>query len=127
MVECKHHKSPIKREAVQILRDRIRSTGAQKGMIFSTSNFQRGVLEFAKKHRIALARVAEGKTSYETRAQGASVNPPTWVKTPPFVGWWLQLTSVGSITSSLISSDFSDYLNQYINSRSDPAPERDGV
>jgi len=127
LVECKHHKNPIKREAVQILRDRIRSTGAQKGMIFSTSNFQRGALEFAKKHRIALVRVAEGKTSYETREQGASVDPPPWVKIPPFVGWWFQLTDGGPITSSLISSDLSDYLNEYLNSRSDPAAERGGI
>ena len=36
LVECKHHKHPIKREIVQILKDRINSTGAHKGIIFST-------------------------------------------------------------------------------------------
>src|SRR5215211_2592255 len=35
LIECKHHKSPIKRETIQILKDRVQSLGAQKGILFS--------------------------------------------------------------------------------------------
>jgi restriction system protein len=31
LIECKHHKTPIKREVVQILYDRLRAVGAQRG------------------------------------------------------------------------------------------------
>lgn len=43
-VECKYHKSPVKRDYVQVLKDRIRSCGAQKGILVSFSSFQRGAI-----------------------------------------------------------------------------------
>jgi restriction system protein len=60
LVECKHHKNPIKREVVQVLYDRIRAVGAHKGMIFSTASFQKGAVEFARAHKIALIKVIDG-------------------------------------------------------------------
>ena len=34
LVECKRHKNEIKREVIQILYDKLRATGAHKGMLF---------------------------------------------------------------------------------------------
>jgi len=68
LVECKHHKSPIKRECVQILRDKVRSLQAQKGMLFATGGFQSGAIEYAEAHGIALVHVWDGRTSYLTRS-----------------------------------------------------------
>lgn len=68
LVECKHHKSPIKRDVVQVLRDRIASTGAHKGMLFSTARFQSGAVEYAQAHGIALVHVADGSTTYVARS-----------------------------------------------------------
>lgn len=71
LVECKKHRHPIKRDVVQLLADRVRSVGAQKGMIFATSHFQRGAIEYAKAHGIALAEVQcspeQGTTGGQTR------------------------------------------------------------
>src|SRR5512133_1410571 len=60
LVECKRHQDPIKREIVQILEGKLRSLGAHKGMIFSTSGFQKGAVEFARAHGIALVYVQSG-------------------------------------------------------------------
>ncbi|MFZ0751392.1 MAG: restriction endonuclease, partial [Pyrinomonadaceae bacterium] len=60
LIECKHHKNPIKRDVVQLLHDRVRAVGAHKGMIFSTGRFQRGAIQFARAHRIALIQIIEG-------------------------------------------------------------------
>jgi Holliday junction resolvase-like predicted endonuclease len=57
LVECKHHKNSIKREIVQILHDRLISTGSQKGMLFTSSSFQKGAIEYAKIHNIALIKL----------------------------------------------------------------------
>jgi restriction system protein len=54
LVECKNHKDPIKREVIQIVYDRIRSTGAHKGIVFSTSPYQKGAIDYAISHGIAL-------------------------------------------------------------------------
>src|ERR1700754_3058885 len=34
LIQCKRHRSPIKREVVQILHEKIRSTGAHKRLVF---------------------------------------------------------------------------------------------
>lgn len=58
LVECKHHKSPLKRDVVKVLKDRLHPTGSQKGMIFSTSGFQSGALAYAKTHGPTLLDVS---------------------------------------------------------------------
>lgn len=64
VVECKKHKSAIKREVVQTLRDKQQSVGAQKAMVFATSDFQRGAIEYARKHGIALVQIVDGRVGY---------------------------------------------------------------
>jgi restriction system protein len=59
LIECKAHKNPIKRDLVQILNDKLRSTGSQKGMLFSTSPFQKGAINFAKINIIALIQMTD--------------------------------------------------------------------
>src|SRR6187431_1595578 len=76
LVECKDHTRPVEREEVQILADKKRAAGAHKGMLFSTNGFQRGAIEYAQKHGIALVRVLEGALTYEARASGMERVPP---------------------------------------------------
>ena len=69
LVECKHHRNPIKRELVQVLRDKVRSLSAHKGMLFSTASFQKGAIEYAQSQRIALVHFVEGEPIYESRSR----------------------------------------------------------
>lgn len=90
LVECKKYTSPVKREKVEILYNRLQSLGANKGMIFSTSGFQLGAIEFATQHGIALVRLKEGKFSYETKSQDHTVTEiPDWVDLPDYIGVYM--------------------------------------
>ena len=102
LVECKHQKASIKRDVVQVLHDRLRTVGAQKGMIFATTGFQKGAIEYAKLHGIALVQVANGKTSYFTKGAGPTIYPP-WL--PPYTGWFITLNDEGNELHSLIDAD----------------------
>jgi restriction system protein len=93
LVECKHLKRPVERDVVQVLADKVRSVGAQKGMLFATAGFQRGALEYARRHGIALVQVADGRTSYETRSAGPTRSFPPWL--PQHVGWICQIAESG--------------------------------
>jgi restriction system protein len=62
LIEFKNHKNSIKREVVQVLYDRLRAVGAHKGMIFSTAKFQKGAIEYARTHRIALIQIVDGRS-----------------------------------------------------------------
>jgi len=66
LIECKRHKNPIKRELVQTLAQRIQSVGAHKGFMYATTRFQRGAIEFARKHGIALVQIGIGYERHYT-------------------------------------------------------------
>lgn len=105
LVECKHYKNSVKREIIQNLHSKLTSIGAQKGMVFSTSGFQSGALEFAKSHGISTIQVADGKTSYFTKALGGSSEPPTWANIESVVGWLIDGNS-----HAIVSSQHPEYL-----------------
>lgn len=68
LVECKHYKSRIEREKVQVLYDKLRACGAQKGILVSSSNFQSGAITYATQHGIALIQLTEAGSQYGTRS-----------------------------------------------------------
>jgi restriction system protein len=64
VVECKKHSHPIKRDVVQVLRQKQLSTGANKAFVVATARFQSGAIEFAAKHGIGLIEVVNGQLRY---------------------------------------------------------------
>lgn len=116
VIEAKRHSHPIKRELVQVLHSKVQSTGAHKGALFSTAPFQRGALEFAKVHGIALIHVTEGRFVVETKAQGP--RPPLSRQEammhfglPVFAGHsYGPGEAAGSTSVTLISSEHPDYV-----------------
>ncbi len=100
LIECKHHKNPIKREVVQILNDRLRSLGAQKGMIFSTVGFQSGAIEYAIINGIALIKVEDGKNSYLVRDFYGQIEYPDWL--PDYAFWLISKNTDGQESYSRI-------------------------
>ncbi len=75
LIECKRHAYPIKRDVVQILVARLRSLGAQKGMIYTTSSYQEGAKQYAREHGITLVSVTGMFPQYETRSLGGPIQP----------------------------------------------------
>jgi len=118
LIECKHQKSPIKREIVQILHDKLHETGSHKGMIFATTPFQRGAIDYASAHGIALVILAEGKAFYKTKGLGHPDEPPPWANIPPYMGCLVSLTHSGNIHCSIISVVHPDALNDFLEFRS---------
>lgn len=69
LVECKRYNAPVSREKVQVLESKIRDTNSNKGMLFSTSGFQSGAVEFAQKYNIATLHVTEQGVGYQTKSR----------------------------------------------------------
>lgn len=103
LVECKHHKSRIKREMVQVLYDKVQSTGAQKGMLFASTGFQSGAIEYARVHGIALVRLADGTTAWLTLSRESIPKPPGACDVG-FVGWLASLSPDGNEHWELIET-----------------------
>ncbi|GBF18219.1 mrr restriction system protein [Arenibacter sp. NBRC 103722] len=87
LIECKKYKNSVKREIVQLLYDKLRATGAHKGMIFSTSGFQSGAIKFAEVHGIALVKVFDGKLNYSTKSGTSEpISLPDWIDFAKYQG-----------------------------------------
>lgn len=96
LVECKHQTRPVEREDVMVLEAKLRDVGAHKGMLFSTSGFQKGALSYAKVHGIATISFVDGKSLYETKAMtGRGVTLPPWSSTGTHAGVLLSATDTG--------------------------------
>ena len=94
MVECKHHKNPIKREVVELLFACLRAVGGHKGVIYATAPFQRGAVKYAQTHGIALIQIADGRVSYEVKSRETPPVLPSWV--PRFVSLKRTITREGN-------------------------------
>lgn len=105
IIECKKYKNSVKRDTVQLLFDKLRTTGTQKGMIFSTSGFQSGAIKFAEEHGIALIKVFDGKLNYFTKSKTTEpIEIPDWVELPKYQGEFtydnsINYLQVGSLDS----------------------------
>lgn len=88
LVECKHHKRKVERQDVQALHAKIQSTGAHKGMLFSTAGFQSGAITYADVHGISLVQLADGNTSWFTRSETPLTERPDWAGAFEYCGWW---------------------------------------
>ena len=96
LVECKHQVRPIEREDAMVLEAKLRDVGAHKGMLFSTSGFQKGALQYAAAHGVATVAVVCGKWLYETKAAGSGpAEPPPWVRLDPYAGIRMTPTDKG--------------------------------
>ena len=75
LVECKRYSGPVKREVVQVLHEKVRSTGAQKGVLFSTGQFQKGAVTYARHHGIALVLVEEHDVEAIVKGATSALEP----------------------------------------------------
>ena len=64
IIECKHHSGSIERPVVTDLCAKLQSIGAQKGIIISTSGFQRDAVRYAKEHGIALWQIVDSQIKH---------------------------------------------------------------
>ncbi|ADM68906.1 hypothetical protein GMA19_01065 [Paenibacillus polymyxa E681] len=111
LVECKMYKHAVSREKVQILYDKLRIIGAQKGILATTSYFQSGAIEYASLHGIALIQIVDGKITYNVRSKEVNeiVYPPNL---PQFIGFAQYKINDSSIGSTDIS--VSGYMSEFI-------------
>jgi restriction system protein len=114
LVECKRYNRPVEREVVLSLSSKLHDVGAHKAMIFSTSGFQKGALEYASAHGIATITFIDGKSTYETRARfQQSVEPPQWINFPKYSGLFLNYHD-NRLYSSLVGKDSLEIVQAWL-------------
>lgn len=112
LIECKHYKRAVEREKVQALHSKMQSVGAHKAMVFSTSGFQSGAIEFAKIHGIALVELADGRSIYITK--GAERKAPVpWSEVPESIPRIVGVLYKGN-SRAVVTRDRPDSLQSFL-------------
>ncbi len=101
LCECKRYKSSVKRDKVVLLYEKLQSLGAQKGILISTSAFQKGAIQYAKEHGIALIQMMERGPEYFSHSSGQ----PDFDENDPFLYAESQLPSYRAVDVTRESSD----------------------
>ena len=120
LIECKRYGRPVEREKVAVLADKLRALGAHKGMMFSTSGFQKGALTYAQKHGIALVKVEAGSASL--LAKGEEI-PDSLLATVGSYSAWVLKGDGGDDTGgtmSLLDSDNPGVLAEWVSGLNAP-------
>lgn len=74
LVECKKQARSVERDEAADLYGKIQSTGAQKGILISTSGFQSGTVRYAQAHGIALWQICGQYIRHITASVGNYVS-----------------------------------------------------
>ena len=74
LAECKQFTSAVKRDYIVLLADKVRSLGAQKGILLSTAGFQSGAVEYADAHGIALIQVFDTRVNWYSHSAGPNAD-----------------------------------------------------
>jgi len=112
-LECKNQQRAVERDELIILEGKLRDTGSHKGILFSTSGFQKGAIEYASAHGIATITIIAGEWLYETRAFDPTSQPPPELGLPRFAGIRVESTE-GSVRSRTIIPEHMDPLADFL-------------
>ena len=90
LVECKRHRRKVDRFDLKVLQQKLKSTGAHKGVVFSTSGFQEDALEFAKAQDIATIQFSERtETNLKGMESSGQQSSALQGNFPKYVGIWI--------------------------------------
>lgn len=108
LIECKKHTKPVNRDTIHSVHSKMQSLCINKAIVFSTSGYQKGAIEFATQFGIGLVTVKDGAAIYQTRSafQPPREMLPNWL--PEFAGELLSATDevihVSTLTSTSIAA-----------------------
>jgi hypothetical protein len=109
LIEAKLHGRPVECSHVQVLHQKLQSTGAQKAVLASSSGFQRGAIDFAAAHGIALVRIVDYSVLFETKA----VDTPPPMPSGILAGVQVQPTEDGAVRFTTLTGQ-PDYVAQML-------------
>lgn len=101
LIECKRHRRPIERDVILGVHAKAQAVGAQKSIVFSTSGFQSGAVEFAASAGVALVVFVDGKATYFTRSREALSKANYPPNLPKFAGQIIRSEANKTIISVL--------------------------
>jgi len=79
LIACRRQQRPIGRTEVESLEAHVSEAAAEAGVLFATPPFESDALRAAADGSLALLRVTDGRTAFDTSGWGAPGHYPAWL------------------------------------------------
>jgi hypothetical protein len=79
LIACRRQDGPVQRDVIDALRSALGDARADCGMVFSTTAFAPGALRAGQDAGIALLRVVDGRSAFDTSTWGPTGHYPAWL------------------------------------------------
>jgi len=108
LIACRRQQAPIGRAAVESLRDHLTEAGVEAGILFGTAAFEPDALNAVQDGPLALLRVSDGRTAFDTSGWGTPGHYPAWL--PAYCAQAVDRDLLGQPRYELLESGQGDVL-----------------
>ena len=123
LIACRRQQVPIGRAAVESLRDHVTEAGVEAGILFGAAAFDREALNAAQDSPLALLRVSDGRTAFDTSGWGTPGHYPAWL--PAYCAQAVDRDLLGQPRYELLESGQGDVLVHQLGTQPDAtSPKR---
>jgi restriction system protein len=116
LIECKRYGRPVERLHLEALWAKLQDVNAQKAIIFSTSGFQSGALQYAQSKNIASVAFVGSEFLYKTKSADVQTLMPSRYNFPKYAGIFMSYNS-GIIESNVMDDNHIEPLRVWLSHR----------
>jgi hypothetical protein len=117
LIGCRRQEIAVGRADVETFKGHFREFGADAGILFATAAFEPDALAAAQESTIALLRVTDGRTAFDTSGWGAPGHYPAWL--PAYCAQVVGRDPAGQLRYQLLESGQGDVIVDQLRSASD--------
>jgi restriction endonuclease len=118
LIGCRRQQAPIGRVEVESLQDHVREAGVAAGILFATAAFEPDALQAAADGPLALLRVTDGRTAFDTGGWGTPGHYPAWL--PAYCAQAVGRDLLGQLSYQLLESGRGDAIVKRLQGEASP-------
>ncbi len=115
LIACRRQQGVIGRAAVESLRDHVKEAGAEVGLLFGAADFDLDALAATLDGDVALLRVTDGRSAFDTSGWGPPGHYPAWL--PAYCAQLVTRDPIGQPQYRLLEPGQGDAILQHMKER----------
>jgi hypothetical protein len=102
LIACRRQQRPIVAAEVELLKDHVKEADVEGGLLFGAADFEPTALTTAQDNALALLRVTDGRTAFDTSGWGTPGHYPAWL--PAYCAQAVARDPLGQLRYHLLES-----------------------
>jgi restriction endonuclease len=102
LIACRRQERPIGSAEIESLKEHVKEAQVEAGLLFGAADFDPDALTAAQDNALALLRVTDGRTAFDTSGWGTPGHYPAWL--PAYCAQSLARDPLGRLRYQLLES-----------------------